>query len=147
MAAEPPYRFAARGTSVGLLRWMAARSIWSMPPEHARRVLAGGGSPHSRRGLAARGGAAPPLPYRELHGGTGGCGEAGSRRIATGSARQVAPLILSSSFPPKRAAGDCLCRKVSAAAWPCSSSLQPTWRKLPKSRCRGTLNGPTYIFD
>src|SRR5215467_8107782 len=109
-----------------------------MPPEHARRVLAGGASRHSGRVLAQRRAVAQHLRDRELHGGTGGCGEAGSRRIATGSARQVAPLILSSSLPPKRAAGDCLCRKVSAAAWPCSSTLQPTWRKLPKSRCRGT---------
>src|SRR5215831_2122589 len=90
MAAEPPYRFAARGTSVGLLRWMAARSIWSMPPEHARRVLAGGASRHSGRVLAQRRAVAQHLRDRELHGGTGGCGEAGSRRIATGSARQVA---------------------------------------------------------
>src|SRR5215468_3717315 len=76
MAAEPPYRFAARGTSVGLLRWMAARSIWSMPPEHARRVLAGGASRHSGRVLAQRRAVAQHLRGRELHGGTGGCGEA-----------------------------------------------------------------------
>src|SRR5215470_6239965 len=106
MAAEPPYRFAARATSVGLLRWMAARSIWPMPPEHACRVLAGGASRHSGRVLAQRRAVAQHLRDRELHGGAGGCGEAGSRRIATGSARQVAPLILSSSLPPKRAAGD-----------------------------------------
>src|SRR5215472_16477176 len=92
MAAGPPYRFAARGTSVGLLRWMAARSIWAMPPEHARRVLAGGASRHSGRVLAQRRVVAQDLRDRELHGGTGGCGEAGSHRIATGSARQVAPL-------------------------------------------------------
>src|SRR5215831_21228645 len=97
MAAEPPYRFAARATSVGLLRWMAARSIWPMPPEHACRVLAGGASRHSGRVLAQRRAVAQHLRDRELHGGTGGCGEAGSRRIATGSARQVAPLILSCS--------------------------------------------------
>src|SRR5215470_8533183 len=108
MAAEPPYRFAARGTSVGLLRWMAARSIWSMPPEHARRVLAGGASRHSGRVLAQRRAVAQYLRDRELHGGTGGCGEAGSRRIATGSARQVAPLILSvHSAPPARWLGAC----------------------------------------
>src|SRR5262249_1172298 len=57
------------------------------------------------------------LRDRELHGGTGGCGEAGSRRIATGSARQVAPLILSSSFPPKRALTLRFIEKKSAQAW------------------------------
>ena len=44
----------------------------------------------------------------------------------------------SSSLRRKRPAGDSRCLKGSVVASLCSSFLRPTWRRLPKSRCRGT---------
>ena len=61
------------------------------PPEHARRVPAGGASGHSDRLLAQRRAVAQCLRDRKLHGRTGGGGEAGSGRLSAGAPRQDAP--------------------------------------------------------
>ena len=60
------------------------------PPEHARRVCAGGASGHSDRLLAQRRAVAQRLRDRKLHGRAGGGGEAGSGRLSARSPRQVA---------------------------------------------------------
>ena len=101
-------------------------------PEHARRVCARGASGHSDRFLAQRRAIAQCFRDRKLHGRTGGGGKAGCGRLSARAARQVAAR---QGRPRPRGGQSRLgTPKESDAASHFSSSLDPTWPMLPKSK-------------